>query len=104
MGSVDTRKLLSDAIDRWDRWAGGEMFLAERLHPRAKARLLADLLEAVGVCPRCEAGVCSEHQSGGGAATVDFGEPMGAANMFQTQPGTPQTAVVSKPKGKKAGA
>lgn len=44
---TDTRKLLSDAIDRWERWAAGEMFIAEHLHPRARARLMSEIMIAI---------------------------------------------------------
>lgn len=88
----DTRKLLSDAIDRWERWAAGEMFLVEHLHPRARARLLDDL-EAIapvvgGVFVRI-------------VDTSTGGQKVSAA-MNATFEGAATST--SKPKGKKAGA
>ena len=83
MGSVDTRKALSDVIDRWERWAAGEMFLAEHLHPRARARLLDDL-EAIAPATGCEFGRIVEPDADMVASMADVR--------------------ASKPKGKKAGA
>lgn len=53
MGSVTDRSAIEAVVTKWERWAAGEMFLHEHLHPRAKSALIVSLAEALSP-PKCE--------------------------------------------------